>query len=75
MGLISGSGTSFGGGHGNPLQHSCQENPMDRGAYHSFGRFTRSLLHEQGVYYTHKKFTVSTDCSFTNDFSVIRNAV
>ena len=21
-----------GGGHGNPLQHSCLENPMDRGA-------------------------------------------
>ena len=20
------------GGHGNPLQYSCQENPMDRGA-------------------------------------------
>ena len=23
---------SPGGGHGNPLQHSCLENPMDRGA-------------------------------------------
>ena len=22
-----------GGGHGNPLQYSCQENPMDRGAW------------------------------------------
>ena len=22
-----------GGGHGNPLQHSCLENPMDRGAW------------------------------------------
>ena len=26
------SGRSPGGGHGNPLQHSCLENPMDRGA-------------------------------------------
>ena len=26
-GLISGSGTSPGGGHGNPLQYSCLENP------------------------------------------------
>ena len=28
--LISGSRKSAGGGHGNPLQHSCLENPMDR---------------------------------------------
>ena len=25
---IPGSGRSPGGGHGNPLQHSCPENPM-----------------------------------------------
>ena len=31
-GLIPGSGSSPGGGHGNPLQYSCLENPMDRGA-------------------------------------------
>ena len=24
---------SLGGGHSNPLQHSCLENPMDRGAW------------------------------------------
>ena len=29
---ISGSGKSPGGGRGNPLQYSCLENPMDRGA-------------------------------------------
>ena len=33
MGLIPGSGRSPGGGHGNPLQYSCLENPMDRGAW------------------------------------------
>ena len=32
MGLIPGSGRSPGGGHDNPLQYSCLENPMDRGA-------------------------------------------
>ena len=32
MGSISGSGRSPGGGHGNLLQYSCLENPMDRGA-------------------------------------------
>ena len=33
MGLISGSGRSPGEGHSNPLQCSCLENPMDRGAW------------------------------------------
>ena len=32
-GLIPGLGRSPGGGNGNPLQYSCQENPMDRGAW------------------------------------------
>ena len=32
MGSIPGSGRSPEGGHGNPLQYSCLENPMDRGA-------------------------------------------
>ena len=31
VGLIPGSGRSSGGSHGNPLQYSCLENPMDRG--------------------------------------------
>ena len=30
---ISESGRSPGRGHGNPLQYSCLENPMDRGAW------------------------------------------
>ena len=33
LGLIPGSGRSPGGGHGNPLQYSCLENPMDRGPW------------------------------------------
>ena len=33
MGSIPGSGRSSGGGHGNPLQYSCLENPVDRGAW------------------------------------------
>ena len=32
VGSVPGSGRSLGGGHGNPLQHSCLENPTDRGA-------------------------------------------
>ena len=31
MGSILGSERSPGGGHGNTLQYSCLENPMDRG--------------------------------------------
>ena len=31
--LIPGSGRALGGGHGNPLQYSCLENSMDRGAW------------------------------------------
>jgi len=32
VGLLPGLGRSPGGGHGNLLQNSCLENPMDRGA-------------------------------------------
>ena len=38
VGLIPGSGRSS-GGSGNPLQHSCLENPVDRGAW-------RATVHE-----------------------------
>ena len=33
MGSIPGSGRSPGEGNGNPLQYSCLENHMDRGAW------------------------------------------
>ena len=33
LGPILGSGRNPGGGHGNPLQYSCLENPMDRGTW------------------------------------------
>ena len=39
LGLILELGRSPGGGHGNPLQYSCLENPMDRGAW-------RATVHE-----------------------------
>ena len=38
-GSIPGLGKSPGEGHGNPLQYSCQENTMDRGAW-------RAIVHE-----------------------------
>ena len=33
LGSIPGLGRSPGGGNGNPLQYSCLENSMDRGAW------------------------------------------
>ena len=33
LGLFPGLEISPRGGHGNPLQYSCLENPMDRGAW------------------------------------------
>ena len=32
-GLMAGLGRSLGGAHGNPLQYSCLENPIDRGDF------------------------------------------
>ena len=32
-GSIPGLGSSPGGGHSNPVQYSCPENPMNRGAW------------------------------------------
>ena len=44
-GSILGSGRSPGGGHGNPLQYSCLENPMDRGAWRAtVHRTTKSRI-------------------------------
>ena len=37
LGSVPGLGRSPGEGHGNPLQHSCLENPMDRGAWEAKG--------------------------------------
>ena len=43
---IPGLERSPGGGHGNPLQCSCLENPMDRGAWHNTVRgVTKSQIH------------------------------
>ena len=42
-GSIPESGRSPGGGHGNPLQYSRMENPMDRGAWQAMvHRVTKS---------------------------------
>ena len=48
--LISGLGRFPGGCHGNPLQCSCLENPMDRGAWWVIGhRVAKSLTCLKGL--------------------------
>ena len=41
-GLVPGLGRSFGGGHGNPLQYSCLENPIDTHLAVTVHRVTQS---------------------------------
>ena len=47
-GSIPGAGRSPGEGYGNPLQYSCLENPMDRGAW-------RATVHRVGKSRTRRK--------------------
>ena len=48
VGSIPGSGRSPGGEHGNPLQYSCLENPMDSGAW-------RDIVHRVAQSWTLKQ--------------------
>ena len=61
LGSIPGSGRSAGGGHGNPLQYSCLENSMDRGAWqaivHGVAKIPTHLSDS-----THTVSLVPTDC-------------
>ena len=61
--LIPGSGRSPGGGHGNPPQYSCLENPMDRGAcWATVHRVTQSwtrLKHTHTHTHTHRHTPLS----------------
>ena len=57
MGLIAGSGRSPGGGHGNPLQYSCLENPMVRGAWRAPRGCKESDAPEATRYAKHCSFT------------------
>ena len=46
LGLIPRLGRSPGGGRGNPLQYSCWENPMDRGAWWATVHGSQRLGHD-----------------------------
>ena len=46
VGLIPESGRLPGGGHSNPLQYSCLENPMDRGAWRARVHGVQRVRHD-----------------------------
>ena len=46
LGSIPGLGRSPGGGHVNPLQYSCLENPMDRGAWQATVHGSQRVRHD-----------------------------
>ena len=46
-GSVSGLGRSPGGGHGNPLQYSCLENPMDRGSWRATVQELQRVRHDR----------------------------
>ena len=67
-----GLGRPPGGGHGNPLQYSCLENPMDRGAQQAIvHRVTKSrtCLKRPPMYtctYIHDVLSVTQDQRYLN---------
>ena len=47
VGSVSGSGRFPGGGSGNPLQYSCLENSMDRGAWQGYSPTVHGVVESQ----------------------------
>ena len=54
-GSLPGSGRSNGGGHVNPLQYSCLENPMDRGA-------SQAIVHQVAKSLRKNKMLYNREC-------------
>ena len=46
LGSIPGLGRSTGEGNGNPLQHSCLQNPMDQGAWWATVHGSQRVRHD-----------------------------
>ena len=63
LGSIPGLGRSPGEGNGNPLQYSCLENPMDRGAWWA-------TVH--GIAKSRTRLSVFTSLHFTSVYSYHR---
>ena len=46
VGDVRDAGSHLGGGPGNPLQYSCLENPMDRGAWRATAHGSQRARHD-----------------------------
>ena len=64
LGSIPELGRSPGGGHGNPLQYSCLENPMDRKAW-------PAQVHRVSKSWTGKRRLNKHTCSNLNEYSTM----
>ena len=63
-GLTPGSGRSPGGGHGNPLQYSCLQNPMDREAW-------QATVHRVEKSWTQLKQLSTHACGYIYIYSIV----
>ena len=64
MGLIPGSGVCPGGGNGNPLQYSCLENHMDRGAWQAMVHSVTQIWTQLKQLSTHTRLYVRQSSVF-----------
>ena len=71
--LIPGWGRSPGGGNGNPLQYSCLENPMDRGAWrarvHGVAKSWTWLSNQH--FHFHYSLSQNNNGRFQRQFSIL----
>ena len=80
LSLIPGSGWSPGGGHGNLLQYSCLENPMNRGAWwatvHGAAKSWTWLsdLAKRPLHYMQPEYFVLLFCICTNFTGQLRRS-
>ena len=67
-GTIPGSGRFPGEGNGNPLQYSCLENSMDRGAWWATPMGLQSVRYKQAHTHTHTNTWQANYMSSSNSF-------
>ena len=72
-GLIPGWGRSPGGGHGNPLQYSCLESPVDRGAW--WARVGHDWACTYALFFSSAQIHENVFCFFGLGFIVLLGAV
>ena len=69
LGLIPGLGRSPRGGNGYPLQYSCLENSMDRGAWwvHGVAKSRTRLSSKHFYFHTHTHIYINTLVCFNSE--------